>query len=139
MNKMTRALVMTGVAVTAGVTVAAGPATASSAPGARPAATQQKDHQRRDRIYGFYNSPQTCHRIGRIGQWKNRWERYSCFKVYRGFHSGDWALKVYYGWDHHHGGKHGKGGSYGGGFSGGGHNDYAQGGDDYGGHGQRKS
>jgi hypothetical protein len=99
MNKMTRALAMTGVAVATGVTVAAGPAAAVSTTTAPPAATQKQDFQRRDRIFGFYNSPRTCHRIGRIGQWKNQWQRYSCFKVYRGFHTGEWALKVYYGWN----------------------------------------
>ncbi|WP_433795481.1 hypothetical protein [Actinoplanes sp. CA-252034] len=118
MNKMTRALVMTGVAVATGVSVAAGPATATPAtttPGARLATTHQLDFQRRDRIHGFYNSPRTCHRIGRIGQWKNRWERYSCFKIYRGFHSGSWALKVHYGWNYNHGNKHWQGGHHGGG------------------------
>ncbi|MFC4070935.1 hypothetical protein [Actinoplanes subglobosus] len=153
MNKMTRAIAMTGVAVAAGVTVAAGPAAASpgttAAPAvysaavasAKPAAPPKQSFQRRDRIFGFYNSPRTCHKIGRIGQWKNQWQRYSCFKVYRGFHSGDWALKVYYGWNYNHGNKHwnsGKGnhggGSYGGGSYGGG--DYGR--DNYGDYGQRK-
>jgi hypothetical protein len=141
MNKMTRALVMTGVAVATGVTVAAGPATAVSTtttPGARPAVAQKQDFQRRDRIFGFYNSPRTCHKIGRIGQWRNQWQRYSCFKVYRGFHSGDWALKVYYGWNYNHGNKHWSGGKGHYGHSGG-KGDYTHGGDNYGGYGQRKS
>ncbi|BEL07556.1 hypothetical protein Q0Z83_057470 [Actinoplanes sichuanensis] len=136
MNKMTRALVMTGAAVAAGVSVAAGPAAAGpaagpaavrSAPvapaGVTSVAPQKPSFQRSDRIFGFYNSPRTCHKIGRMGQWKNQWQRYSCFKVYRGFHSGEWALKVYYGWNYHHGSK----------------GDYAPGGDNYGGYGQRKS
>ena len=134
MNKMTRALVMTGAAVAAGMTVAAGPAAASPAAttvtvatpvaeaGARTAVTPQKDFKRRDRIVGFYNNPRTCHRIGKSGQWRNQWQRYSCFKVFRGFHSGDWALKVHYGWNYNHGNKHwNNGGGYGGGSYGGGY------------------
>ncbi|MDI6100771.1 hypothetical protein QLQ12_19350 [Actinoplanes sp. NEAU-A12] len=143
MNKMTRAIVMTGAAVAAGLTVAAGPAAASPATastatasevGSKTAVTQQQDFKRRDRIFGFYNSPRTCHKIGKLGQWKNQWERYSCFKVYRGFHSGDWALKVYYGFNYHQGNKHwnNAGGQYGGGQYGGGQH----GGGDYHGGGQ---
>ena len=72
MNKMTRAIVMTGAAVAAGLTVAAGPAAASPATasatsvsetGSKTAATQQQDFRRRDRIVGFYNSPRTCHAV----------------------------------------------------------------------------
>lgn len=135
MNKMTRAIAMTGAAVAAGVSMTAGPVAAAPAAGpvaavatvsARPAAPPKPSFQRRDRIFGFYNSPRTCHKIGRMGQWKNQWQRYSCFKVYRGFHSGDWALKVYYGWNYNHGNKHWNDG-------------HASGGGDYGGHGQRKS
>jgi hypothetical protein len=133
MNKMTRAIVMTGAAVAAGITMAAGPAAASPATTSAPSVSQgdvkvqQQDFKRRDRIYGFYNSPRTCHKIGKVGQWKNQWQRYSCFKVYRGFHSGDWALKVYYGWNYNHGGKHWNNGQ-GNHHYGSGKGDYGQGG-----------
>ncbi|GAA4944930.1 hypothetical protein [Actinoplanes utahensis] len=113
MNKVTRAFVMTGVAAAAGLAMGAGPAAAAPATTSAPSVTaagtaagQEQDVRRRDRIYGFYNNPGTCHRIGKIGQYKRQWQRYSCFKVYRGFHSGDWALKVYYGWNYNHGNKH---------------------------------
>ncbi|MEV0900134.1 hypothetical protein [Actinoplanes sp. NPDC049802] len=109
MNKMTRAFVMTGVAAAAGLTISAGPAAASPAGSSAAAdfkpkhtATQQSAFPRRDRIVGFYNSPRTCHRIGKTGVWQDRWERYTCFRVYRGFHRGDWALKVSYGWNSNH-------------------------------------
>jgi hypothetical protein len=114
MNKLTRSFLMTGVAVATGLTMAAGPAAATSAApsgaetSAKPAATKQQDVQRRDRIVGFYRSPRACHKLGRIGVWKENWERYQCFRVWRGSHRGDWALKVYYGWNWHQGG-HGHG------------------------------
>ncbi|GAA0462651.1 hypothetical protein Aca07nite_25680 [Actinoplanes capillaceus] len=103
MNKMTRALAMTGVAAAAGLAISAGPAVASPAgPTAveakpRAAATQQQGFKTRERIHGFYRSPRTCHRIGKAGVWQERWERYTCFRVYRGIHRGEWALKVSYG------------------------------------------
>ena len=120
MHKIARTIAMTGVAVAAGLTMAAGPAAASpatpSAPEATPkaAATKQQDARYRDRIYDYFRSPRTCHRVGRAGVWNDRWENYQCFQVWRGFHRGDWALKVYYGWGDHdfHGGPggHGHGG-----------------------------
>ncbi|MBB2947458.1 hypothetical protein FB565_007229 [Actinoplanes lutulentus] len=114
MKKLTRALAMSGVAVAAGVTMAAGPAAAStgsaasqSGPSADTAKSAAKTdaRPRRERIYDYYRSPRTCHKVGRSGVWEDRWERYSCFPV-NGFHRGGWALKVYYGW----GGGHGHGG-----------------------------
>ncbi|BAL89073.1 hypothetical protein AMIS_38530 [Actinoplanes missouriensis 431] len=110
MNKLTRALVVTGVAVATGATMAASPAAASPSSGtsasgssaqvSKPAA-QQQEHRRRDRIYDYYRSPRTCHRVGRAGVWQERWDRYRCIPV-GGFHRGGWALKVYFGWDHDH-------------------------------------
>lgn len=112
MNTLMRALVLPGVAVAAGLTVAAGPAAATTGPpGARaesgPAPTEASRVVRhRERIYDYFRSPRTCHRVGRMGVWQGRWEAYRCFPV-RGFGRGDWALKVYYGdpgHDHGHGG-----------------------------------
>ncbi|MFC7533354.1 hypothetical protein [Actinoplanes sp. GCM10030250] len=109
MNKYTRAFVMTGVAVAAGLTMAAGPATASPAPAGddakmakKPVAAAQQAKVR-DRIVRFYESPRTCHKYGKMGVWKRDWNRYECFQVWRGFHRGDWALKVYYGPKFQHG------------------------------------
>jgi hypothetical protein len=103
MNKATRMLVMTGMAIAAGVTFSAGPASAASATPASPdskAATQSaKDwgHDR-SRIVGVYRDPFTCNRIGRIGEFHHRWDDYRCFRVPGGFH-GKWALRV--SWDRH--------------------------------------
>jgi hypothetical protein len=113
MNRVTRALAVSGVAVAAGLTMAAGPALGSpSAPAApvavspadQPGATTQVVRQPkfRERIHDYYRSPRTCHRVGRAGVWQERWVRYQCFQVWRGFHRGDWALKVYYGWNFKH-------------------------------------
>ncbi|MFF5291171.1 hypothetical protein [Paractinoplanes globisporus] len=127
MNKATRMLVMTGMAIVAGVTFSAGPAAAASAspaPAAPKAGTQStKDwgHDR-SRIVGFYSNPFTCHRIGNFGERQGRWDDHACIRIPFGFHRGDWALKVY--WDRHgfpgHGGP-GFPGHGGPGFPGNGH------------------
>ena len=106
MNKVMRSFLMTGVAVAAGLTMATAPAAAQAAPSdakadAKPVASKSHDAKRRDRIVGFYRSPRTCHKIGRSGVWRDNWEKYQCFQVWRGFHRGDWALKVFYGWNWH--------------------------------------
>lgn len=102
MNKATRMLVMTGMAIVAGATFSAGPASAASAspaPSPSKTATQgTKDwgHDR-SRIVGYFSNPFTCNRAGRIGEWRNRWDDYNCFRIPFGFHRGDWALRV--SWD----------------------------------------
>ncbi|BBH69023.1 hypothetical protein ACTI_57080 [Actinoplanes sp. OR16] len=129
MNKLTRTFVMTGVAVAAGVTMAAGPAAASTASPAGPSAdtarsaAKQDAHPRRERIYDYYRSPRTCHKVGRAGIWQDRWESYRCFPA--GGFRGGWALKVFYGWGGGPGGHgpHGPGGHGPGGHGPGGFHD----------------
>ena len=115
MNKATRMLFMTGLAVVAGATFSAGPAAAASAspapyPTKGAAAQSAKDwgHDR-SRIVGYFSNPFTCHRVGNAGERRDRWDDHSCFRVPFGFHRGDWALRV--SWDRNgfpqHGGGHG--------------------------------
>ncbi|BCJ46501.1 hypothetical protein GCM10010168_61400 [Actinoplanes ianthinogenes] len=106
MNKLMRTVAMSGLAVAAGLAIGAGPAAASTGsaatpqPSAKASATEKAPAKSwsRDRIVGFYRSPMTCHRIGRIGEWRDQWEDHDCIPIRRGFHRGDWMLKVYYGW-----------------------------------------
>ncbi|SDT41195.1 hypothetical protein [Actinoplanes derwentensis] len=138
MNKVVRAIVMSGVAVAAGVTMAAGPASAAPSSSAAPSvgekrvATQQKAFPRRDRVVGVYRSLRTCDRIGKVGQWKRQWNRYSCVRVNRGYGS-DWALRVssYGGYPGGGYGGHHPGGGYGGHHSGGGYGGHPGGGYGY--------
>ncbi|WIM98938.1 hypothetical protein ACTOB_002560 [Actinoplanes oblitus] len=97
MNKLMRGLAMSGFAVAAGLAISAGPATASSA-APQPAAKASANAHLRDRIIDFYRSPMACHRAGRIGEWRDRWEDHDCIPIRHGFRRGYWALKVYYGW-----------------------------------------
>jgi hypothetical protein len=103
MHKLTRAVVLTGVAVATGVTMAAGPAAASTGTSSAPKAdsgksvAKQQQGWRRDRIFDYYRSPRACHSVGRAGVWRDRWESYRCVPV-GGFHRGGWALRVFYGW-----------------------------------------
>lgn len=113
MNKVTRMFTMTGLAVAAGLTMGAGPAAAApAAPAAKGSAVQVQDHkfQSRDRLVGYYRSPQACVRAGKIGEFRNRWNSFDCERVKRGPKRGWVALTV--SWDHKshaHGGPKGHG------------------------------
>ncbi|GAA0466351.1 hypothetical protein Ade02nite_46760 [Paractinoplanes deccanensis] len=96
MNKVMRKITMTGVALAAGLTMAAAPAAALAAPAQGGSATQAGDHKgpRGDRLVGFYRTQSQCWKVGRIGQFHDRWDRFDCDRVYRGFKRGWVALKV---------------------------------------------
>ena len=117
MNKMTRMLVMTGMAFAVSATIGAGAASASpaepAATSAAKAASQSADirlQPGRTRVIGYFRSPLACHKVGRIGEFRDRWDDYSCVRVRGGFHRGSWALVAR--WDRHgwpgHGGGHGR-------------------------------
>lgn len=102
MNKATRMLVMTGMAIVAGATFSAGPAAAATASPAPTAATSAADTAGRpehSRIVGYFRTPFECHRVGNIGEWRNRWDDHDCIPIRAGFHRLRWALRV--SWDHH--------------------------------------
>lgn len=88
MNKATRFLAMTGMAVVAGVTMGAGPASAATTTAAKPVS--------HDRIEGYYRSHLQCERAGRFGELRRRWERHDCNLVRFGRHRGHWQLEVSY-------------------------------------------
>jgi hypothetical protein len=87
MNKATRLLAMTGMAVAAALTMGAGPASASTA-------TAAKDHGGHDRVVGYFHSRLQCERSGRFGEMRDRWDRHDCNLVRFGRHHGDWQLSV---------------------------------------------
>ena len=94
MNKATRMLVMTGMAIVAGATFSAGPASAASAsPAPSPSKTTTQSTKDwghdRSRIVGYFSNPFTCNRVGRLGEMRDRWDDYDCIRVH-----GDWALSV---------------------------------------------
>ena len=152
MNKVTRMLAITGMALAAGATIGAGPAsaatsTASTASSASTASAGFASHQGADRrvqshsrVVGYFRGPISCNKAGRIGEWRDRWDDYTCYRVRWGFKRGWWALSVSQdGNGHHGGGNHGGGfpggGNHDGGFPGGGNHD---GGFPGGGHGPRR-
>lgn len=98
MNKATRVLTMTGMALAAGLTMGAGPASAASA------ATAPGWHH--DRVVGYFRSPIACERVGRIGELRDRWDNHDCYRVRFGFHRGQWQLTASWGhgpFGHDHG------------------------------------
>jgi hypothetical protein len=88
MNRITRMLAIAGLGI--GATVAlAGPAQASTAGASHPARWGNDD-----RVVAFFDDPVTCNRVGRLGEARDRWDDYDCFRVGGSFHGGDWALSV---------------------------------------------
>jgi hypothetical protein len=89
MNKATRLLAMTGMALAAGMTMGAGPASAATktpAPGPH-----------HDKVVGYYHSSSACERAGRVGELRDRWNNHDCDRVRFGFHRGQWELNVSWG------------------------------------------
>jgi hypothetical protein len=99
MNKATRLLAMTGMALAAAVTMGAGPASAATkAPAPGP---------HRDKVVGYFHSAGACQRAGRIGELRDRWDSHDCGRVHFGFHRGMWELTASWGhgpFGHDHGG-----------------------------------
>jgi len=119
MSKTARMFTMLGLGLMAGATIGAGPALAAGsaeAPAAKPATTTKvQKHGDRDRIAGYFRTRSACERVGRIGEWRDRWDDYDCERVRFGFKRGLWALEVEQNWrggGHGHGpfGGHGHGG-----------------------------
>jgi hypothetical protein len=101
MNKATRLLAMTGMALVAGVTMGAGPASASTTTSAAAHAPSS------DRVEGYFHSRLQCERVGRFGELRNKWDDHDCNRVRFGRHRGDWQLEVSWHrgpFGHNHGG-----------------------------------
>jgi hypothetical protein len=97
MNKATRFLAMTGMALAAAVTMGAGPASA---------ATKAPAPFGHDRTVGYFRSPMACEHAGRVGELRDKWDDHNCDRVRFGFHRGEWALSVSWGhgpFGHDHG------------------------------------
>nr|WP_221376668.1 hypothetical protein [Actinoplanes polyasparticus] len=123
MSKTARMFTMLGLGLMAGATIGAGPALAAGsadAPAAKPATTTKvQKHGDRDRVAGYFRTRSACERVGRIGEWRDRWDDYDCDRVRFGFKRGLWALEVEQNWrggGHGHGpfGGHGGHGGHGG-------------------------
>jgi hypothetical protein len=96
MNKVTRMLAMTGMAIAATATIGAGAASSAQAAPAKPSAdasaSKKADFGNRTRVIGYYRNLITCHRIGNLGEWRHRWDDHECYRVRGNFHRGAWVL-----------------------------------------------
>jgi hypothetical protein len=92
MNKASRRLAVTGMALIAGLTLGAGPAAASSST-PTPTSTQQAAPSA-DRVIRYYPSLRSCLRAGRIGVITRQWRTFDCDRVFWGLHRGWYALDV---------------------------------------------
>jgi hypothetical protein len=94
MNRFTRLIAIAGMGLGAAVALA-GPAQASTADATHQAPATAKAHfGNDDRVVAFFRDPFTCNRVGRLGEIRNRWDDYNCFRIRSSFHRGAWALSV---------------------------------------------
>lgn len=97
MNRITRSLVVVGLGLGTALTVAAGPAQA--APAATQATThtsvQTSGHWNDDEdVVGYFRTRMRCERVGRLGEFRDRWDDYDCTRVRIGHFRTAWALEV---------------------------------------------
>lgn len=90
MNSITRLLAVTGIGLAAGFSIGAGPAQAASGTAVSGTVHWNDDND----VVGYFNSPIRCERVGRLGEIRDRWDDYDCYRVRYGFHRGDWVLEV---------------------------------------------
>lgn len=126
MKTATRILALAGAGLMSGAVVGAGPAHAATFTGQAPTVSTASQAQADDDddVIGYFWSRRVCERVGRAGEWADRWEDYDCEYVRWGYHHGQWRLEVDRGWDwdgpgdDHHGGGGGHDGDGGGGHDG---------------------
>ncbi|MBM2615536.1 hypothetical protein JIG36_08150 [Actinoplanes sp. LDG1-06] len=99
MNKVTRMLTMTGIAVGVGLTMGVGPASAApAAPAGTGHATQVQakapKFKTKERVVGYYRSARDCNRVGKMGEFRKKWDDFDCDRVQRGPKRGWIALKA---------------------------------------------
>ncbi|GAB2584990.1 hypothetical protein Aab01nite_53450 [Paractinoplanes abujensis] len=49
---------------------------------------------RNDEVVGYFRTLRACERVGRIGEFRDRWDDYDCYRVRYGFNRGAWVLEV---------------------------------------------
>jgi hypothetical protein len=105
MKTATRILILAGAGLMSGAVIGVGPAQAATSTVQGAAGQSASQVQARDRddddVIGYYRSERFCERIGRSGEWSDRWEDYDCEYVWRGRHRGMWKLEVDRGWNWH--------------------------------------
>ena len=103
MHRIARRIAFAGVGLAAGVAMGVGPAQATTGTGQagmQATTTQvQTGWDDDDDVVGYYGTLRRCERAGRIGEWRDRWDDYDCYRVRWGHHRGAWALEVDYGHD----------------------------------------
>lgn len=98
MKRITRLLAITGLGLGAALALGAGPAQAATTeaqPAAHHAAIQTTRHWNdNDDVVGYFRTRTGCERVGRLGEFRDRWDDYDCSRVRFGFNRGAWVLEV---------------------------------------------
>ncbi len=102
MNRIVQGIAFAGAGLAAGVAMGVGPAQAATTTAhssIQATTTQAQPRWNDDDVVGYYGTLRRCERVGRIGEWRGRWDDYDCYRVRWGHHRGAWALEVDYGHD----------------------------------------
>jgi hypothetical protein len=102
MHRVAQKFAFAGLGLAAGVAMGVGPAQAATTTGqasARATTTQAQGTWDDGDVVGYYSTLRRCERAGRIGEWRDRWDDYDCYRVRWGLNRGAWALEVDYGHD----------------------------------------
>jgi hypothetical protein len=98
MKHITRTLAFAGLGIGAALAIGAGPAqaaTGSAHTAGHATVGQVRAHfDDNSDVVGYFNSPRSCDRVGRLGQFHGRWDDYDCYRVRFGFNRGAWVLEV---------------------------------------------
>jgi hypothetical protein len=99
MNRITRLLAMIGLGLGVALAISAGPAyaaTATTQPAAHSASIQMGSHWNDDGsdVVGYFRTRIGRERVGRLGEYHDRWDDYDCSRVRFGFNRGAWVLEV---------------------------------------------
>jgi hypothetical protein len=96
MNRITRLLAVAGLGLGTAVAIGAGPAQA--APAAAQGSTQSAQGgyygYDDDEVVGYFRTRSACERVGRLGEWRDRWDDYDCERVGFGHSRRGYVLRV---------------------------------------------
>ncbi|WP_250030299.1 hypothetical protein [Paractinoplanes maris] len=95
MNRVARLLAVAGLGLGTALAIGAGPAQAAPAT-AQGSQTVTGGHYGYDddEVVGYFRSWSACERVGRMGEWRDRWDDYDCDRVGFGHSRRGYVLTV---------------------------------------------
>jgi hypothetical protein len=96
-NRVLRVLATTGLGLGTALAIGAGPAQAATAtpqPAGHSTTVQSRTDWNDNDVVGYFSTRFGCERVGRLGEYRGRWDDYDCSRTGFGFNRGAWVLEV---------------------------------------------